>query len=276
MTELHKGTILIIDDEPDVVFFISRTCQPQGYHTLTASSGLEGLKYIQELPDRIDLVLLDLRMPGMGGLEVLRSIRKHNPTLPVIILTALTDKRKECEELGIEAYITKPYSLEELYRHITRVIGEQLEAKEEPHLPAGMIPAAKVLIVDDEHEVCELLTLALTEDIGDAEFKVRSAVSGDDALRIANDFEPDVAIVDIKMPHMWGDELIERFRKGEAHQPKDFIVFTGADAPAEQQKVRKAGYKVLTKPAKIEELVDVLKKICVRHNLLKKKGGVTT
>lgn len=268
----HRGTILIVDDETDVVFFISRICQPQGYHTITASSGLEGLKYIQEIPDRIDLVLLDLRMPGMGGIEVLKSIRRHTPNLPVIVLTALTDKRKECEELGIEAYVTKPYSIEELYRHITRVIGEKEEALQEPKLPPGMIPTAKVLIVDDEHEVCELLTLALTEDVMDAEFKVRSVNSGDEALRVANEFEPDIAIVDIKMPHMWGDELINRFRKGEAYCPKDFIVFSGADVPQERMKVRRAGYKVLTKPTKIEELIEVLKKICIRHSLTKKKS----
>lgn len=266
-----KGTILIVDDEPDVVFFISKIFQPQGYHTLTAASGLEALKYVQELPGRIDLVLLDLRMPGMGGIEVLRSIRKHNPDLPVIILTALADKRKECEALGIEAYITKPYSIEELYRQITRVVGERSEIKEELRLPPGHIPAAKVLIVDDEQEVCELLTLALTEDVADAEFKVRTASSGDEALRVANQFEPDVAIVDIKMPHMWGDELIDKFKAGVAFSPKDFIVFTGADAPEERSKVRRAGYKVLSKPAKIEEVIEVLKKICVRHNLIKKR-----
>ena len=218
------------------------------------------------------MVLLDLRMPGMGGIEVLKSIRKNHPDLAVIVLTALTDKRKECEALNIEAYITKPYSLEELYRQITRVVGERNEAKEELKLPPGTIPAAKVLIVDDETEVCELLTLALTEDVADAEFEVRSAKSGDEALRIANEFEPDVAIVDIKMPHMWGDELIERFKKGNAYSPKDFIVFTGADVPEERSKVRRAGYKVLTKPAKIEELIEVLKKICIRHNLVKKKS----
>ena len=260
-----------MDDEPDVVFFISRTAQPQGYHTLTASSGLEALKYIQEIPDRINLVLLDLRMPGMGGIEVLKSIRKYHPALPVIILTALTDKRKECEELGIEAYITKPYSLEELYRHITRVIGEQVEAREDPLVPPGMIPSAKVLIVDDEREVCELLAMTLTDDVADAQYEVRSAATCDEALRVANEFEPDIAIIDIKMPHMWGDELIEKFRKGAAHAPKDFIVFTGTDAVQEQQKVRRAGYKVLHKPAKIEELIEVLKKICIRHSLLKKK-----
>ncbi len=266
-----RGTILIVDDEPDVTFFISKICQPQGFHTITAGSGLEALKYVQELSDRIDLVLLDLRMPGMGGVEVLKSIRKHHPDLPVIILTALTDKKKECEALGIEAYVTKPYSIEELYRHITRVIGQKAEDAKPLEIPKGFIPSAKVLIVDDETEVCELLTLALTEDLKDAEFDVRTANTGDEALRTANEFEPDVAIVDIRMPHMWGDELIDKFKAGFAYCPKDFIIFTGTSSEEERSKVRRSGYKVLSKPGRIEELVEVLIKICVRHNLLKKK-----
>ena len=272
MNDTSKGTILLVDDEPDVVFFISKICQPQGFHTITASSGLEALKYIQELPDRIDLVLLDLRMPGMGGIEVLKSIRKHHPDLPVIVLTALTDKRKECEALGIEAYVTKPYSIEELYRHITRVIGEKIEDLKPLEIPEGFIPSAKVLIVDDEAEVCELLALALTEDLKDADFKVRTAASGDEALIVANEFEPDVAIVDIRMPHMWGDELIDKFKAGIAYCPKDFIIFTGTDEPAERSKIRRAGYKVLTKPGRIEDLIEVLIKICLRHQLLKRKS----
>ena len=272
MEDSSKKTILIVDDEPDVVFFISKIIQPQGYHALTASSGLEALKYIQELPERIHLVLLDLRMPGMGGIEVLKSIRRLHPDLPVIVLTALKDKRTECEALGIEAYITKPYSLEELYREITRVVGEKEESVEEPQIPAGQIPAAKVLIVDDEQEVCELLSSSLTEDVPDGAFEVRTALNGDEALRVANEFEPDVAIIDIKMPHMWGDELIGKFKAGAAYSPKDFIIFTGADVPEQREKAKKSGYRVLTKPAKIEELIKVLKKICLRHKLLKKKS----
>lgn len=272
MDEQGKRAILIVDDEPDVVFFISKICQPQGYHTLTASSGLEALKYVQELPGRINLVLLDLRMPGMGGIEVLKSIRQLQPELPVIVLTALTDKRKQCEALGVEAYVTKPYSLEELYREITRVVGQREESREEIKVPAGSLPKAKILIVDDEVEVCELLSEALTEGVADAEFEVRTATSGDEALRIANEFEPDLAVVDIKMQHMWGDELIEKFKQGVAYSPKDFVIFTGADVPEQREKARKSGYKVLTKPAKIDELIEVLKKICVRHKLLKKKS----
>jgi len=67
-SEHNKGTILLVDDEPNVLWFISKVCQPRGYATLTAGSGIEALKYIQECGEKLDLVLLDLRMPGMGGL----------------------------------------------------------------------------------------------------------------------------------------------------------------------------------------------------------------
>lgn len=265
-----KGTILIVDDEPDVVFFISKVCQPQGYHTITAQSGLEALKYLEELGDKVDLVLLDLKMPGMGGLEVLKAIRQHHTSVPVIVLTALSEKKKECEEIGVEGFMTKPYSLEELYKRITYIIEEEQEIHSHPEPPKGFIPFAKVLIVDDEKEVCEILASALTEDVTDAKFEVQYALDGDEALKIANQFEPDVAIVDIKMQHMWGDELIEKFKAGAAFCPKDFIIFTSADMPEKREKAKKEGYKFLTKPAKIEELIEVLKNICIRHNLLKK------
>lgn len=268
--EAKKGTILIVDDEPDVVFFISRVCQPQGYHTITAGSGLEALKYIEELGEKIDLMLLDLKMPGMGGIEVLKSIRKRHEKIPVIVLTALHDKEEECEKLDVEGFMTKPYSLEELYNRITAVIGRKIEEREPAKVPAGFIPAAKVLIADDEKEVCEILSDYLSRDIPDAKYEVRHCTSGDEALRIANEFEPDIAVIDIKMPYMWGDELIERFKRGEAFCPKDFIVFTSADVPEQRTKARKGGYKYLTKPHQIQDLGDVLKKICVRHSLLKK------
>lgn len=266
-----KGTILIVDDEPNVTWFISKVCQPAGYETLTAGSGLEALKFIQECGDKIDVVLLDLRMPGMGGLEVLRSIRKHQPELPVIILTALHEKKRECEALGIEAFIKKPYSLEELYNRIKAVVEEQQFDKKDLVMDPSLEPQAKILVVDDDKEVCELLSAALREDIPDAHFEVKWVTSGDEALRMSVEFEPDIAIVDIKMPHMWGDELIRRFKEGEGHPPKDFVIYSSIDDPQEVSRAKKLGHKMLSKPTDIEVLFEVLKKICVRHNLVAKK-----
>jgi len=265
-----QATILIVDDEPDVNFFISKACQPEGYTTISAGSGQEALKYIEELGDRIDLVLLDLRMPGMGGLEVLKTIRKKHDKLPVNVLTALPEKQEECEKLGIEAFMTKPYSLEELYHHITAVIDRRKDEKTVATLPKGQMPCAKVLIVDDEKEVCELVAECLKDEKPAADYEVRYVTSGDEALRIADEFEPDLAIIDIKMPHMWGDELIAKFKNGDAHCPKDFIIFTAADVPEQRLKARQAGHTYLTKPSEFEKLTSAMTKICVRHNLLKK------
>jgi CheY-like chemotaxis protein len=266
-----RGTVLIVDDEPNALFFIMKVCSPMGYETVTAGSGMEALKIVQECGEKIDLVILDLRMPGMGGVEVLRSIRKHHPELPVIIVTALHDKQDECEQLGIEAFIKKPYCLEELYDRIERVIEKQKEEKGEVELEPGYELCAKILIVDDEPEVCEILGTALAEDVPNAHFEVKRAYSGDDALRISQSFEPDIGIIDIKMPHMWGDELIQRFKAGEGHSPKDFVIYTSVSDPAEVERAKKLTNKFLSKPTQIETLVEVLKKICVRYKLLRKK-----
>ena len=267
-----KGTILIVDDEADTLFFISKTCQSFGYDILTAGSGMEALKIVEECGAKLDLVVLDLYMPGMGGVEVLKSIRKHQPDLPVIILTALHDEQGACEKLGIEAFIRKPYSLKDLYDRIEHVIERKNEDKGEVEIDPGYEPCAKILVVDDELDVCELLGTAIAEDVGDAHFEVKWALSGDDALRISREFEPDIGIIDIKMPHMWGDELIERFKAGEGHSPKDFVIYTSVADPGQADRAKKLGYKFFSKPTDLETLVEVLKKICVRHKLLRKKA----
>lgn len=265
-----KGTILIVDDEPDVVFFISKVCQPQGYHTLTAGSGHEALKLIRELNGKIDLILLDLRMPGMGGLEVLRTLRKDFGDLPVIILTALAGKKKECEALGIEAFMTKPYSLEELYQRITTIILQKKVREEALRVPSGFIPSAKIMIVDDEKEICETLAEWLKEDSA-ADFKACFTTRGDEVLKIASEFKPDIVILDVKLQHHSGDELIDTFKTARAFCPKDFMIFSGSDIPPDQkEKLKKEGYLLLSKLAGIETLVENLKRVCVRHKLLKK------
>ena len=269
---LRKGTILIVDDEHDVLFFISKVFQPQGYHTITAGTGIEALKYLEELRGKIDLVLLDLRMPEMGGVQVLKKIRKEYADLPVIVLTAYGQHRKQVEDIGVEGFMTKPYSLEELYQKVAWVLErkEFEKATFEPEI--GMIPAAKVLVVDDEKEVCELIAGALAEDVPEVEFQVRTAYSGEQALEIAQEFEPDIAVIDIRMPLMWGDELIACFKRGEAPCPKDFIVFTAKDDQEEKAKAQKTGYKFVSKSTRLEDLIDVLKKTCVKLNLVKRKS----
>src|SRR5690242_7107525 len=82
-------TILIVDDEPHLPHQLARYLEKHGYEVFTAADGASGLREMQRLS--VDLLLLDVRLPKMSGLEVLAEIRKLDPDLPVIMLTAYGD-----------------------------------------------------------------------------------------------------------------------------------------------------------------------------------------
>lgn len=112
--------ILIIDDEPHLPHQFARFLRKHGYEAFTAASGEEGLRELKK--NVIDLVLLDVRLPGMNGLEVLAEIRKHDTELPVIMLTAFGDTQTAVTamKLGALDYLMKGFDLEELLLVIQR------------------------------------------------------------------------------------------------------------------------------------------------------------
>src|SRR2546421_2813867 len=106
--------ILIVEDEPGISDFLRRGLEAEGYEVACSADGTEG--EAQALSGRFDLVLLDLMLPGRDGLEVLASIRRTLPGLPVILLTARgqVSERVEGLDAGATDYVTKPFSFDEL------------------------------------------------------------------------------------------------------------------------------------------------------------------
>ena len=106
-------TLLVVEDERPLVETLRFNLELEGYRVRTAEDGVEGLSMAKALQP--DLVLLDLMLPRMDGLEVLRGIREHSQT-PVLLLTARTSEADRVKglDLGADDYITKPFSLAEL------------------------------------------------------------------------------------------------------------------------------------------------------------------
>ncbi|WP_027719008.1 sigma-54-dependent transcriptional regulator [Desulfovirgula thermocuniculi] len=106
--------ILIIDDEEHLCWALSKALQQEGYHVLTTTSPHEGLEIIRD--KQPSLVILDLKMPEMDGIEVLRRAKEMQPQLPVIILTAhgTVETAIEAMKIGAADYLTKPFDLDEL------------------------------------------------------------------------------------------------------------------------------------------------------------------
>jgi DNA-binding response OmpR family regulator len=106
--------ILAVDDEVEVCSMVKMYLTKKGYQVFTANSGEDAIKVVKE--ERPHLALLDIRMPGMDGIETLRRIKEADKEIGVIMVTAVKDeeKAKEALKLGADDYITKPMDLKYL------------------------------------------------------------------------------------------------------------------------------------------------------------------
>ena len=130
------STVLIVEDDPHTVEVVRLYLRRDGHTVLTASNGKDGLRMAQESAP--DLVVLDLMLPEMGGLEVCRELRKESD-VPIVMLTARVEEEDRVAgfELGADDYVTKPFSPRELAARIRAVLRRTAQDREDDS-PAGL------------------------------------------------------------------------------------------------------------------------------------------
>ena len=130
--------ILIVDDEPQIVEICRDYLRAAGYETITAGNGVQGLSLTRR--DKPDLIVLDLMMPEMDGLEVTREIRRVSD-VPIIMLTARVEETDKLIglELGADDYITKPFSPRELVARIRVVLRRVVNSPDNDTIRAGNV-----------------------------------------------------------------------------------------------------------------------------------------
>jgi len=128
----ERGTILVVDDEPTIAEVVSRYLERAGYSADTTGDGIEALRLAGEI--RPDLIVLDLMLPSLGGLEVLRRLRGDGESdTPVILLTAKGEQNDKLAGLrqGADDYMVKPFSPTELVARIDAVLRRARPAEED-------------------------------------------------------------------------------------------------------------------------------------------------
>lgn len=130
--------VLIIDDEPPIRRFLRTSLSAQGYTVLEAEDGETGLAMLSR--NAVDVVVLDLGLPGVGGLDVLKSVRESGSSVPVIVLSSRADESGKVTalDLGADDYVTKPFGMEELLARIRAAVRHRLQQEgEKPVFKSG-------------------------------------------------------------------------------------------------------------------------------------------
>ena len=123
-----KFNIILVDDEQDFVEPIAFWLESKGYRVRTAFNGQDAIKLVdEEVPD---IILLDINMPIMNGVDTLKHIRQDHKTLPVIMITAELEQLSNLQELGISGFFPKSGTLEQLEQLLEPVL--RLQAKMKP------------------------------------------------------------------------------------------------------------------------------------------------
>ncbi len=284
---MSKIRVLLVDDEEDYVKAMAERMDMRDLQSQVALSGEEAMAVLETDPP--DVMVLDLRMPGMQGMEVLEKVKRDHPHIQVIILTGHggDKEEKEARRLGAFEYLQKPADITALMKTIQgawkrsvqaakEFVREQKEDFEESMTAAalaegGMHEEARGMMQGRSAPVCEdpearALTVLLVDDEEDyvrtmaERLEMRDvgsdvALNGEAALAMLEDGLPDVMVLDLKMPGMGGLEVLEVVKKN--HPQIQVIILTGHGSKKEEVEARRLGaFDYLQKPVDINDLME--------------------
>ncbi len=230
-----KGSILIVEDVPDIVNVIRSLMEQSGATVSVANDGEEAVKKVLENPSLYDLLLMDVQMPNKDGLTAVRELREQGYDKPIIALTAqaMIGDYQRCIEAGYTDYISKPIDL------------KALTSKIQLFLQPDTVNTKKLLFVEDHFASAEVMKRIAVRSGQLSEF----ALKGQDALEIAHYFNPDICVIDINLPDMTGHELLKAFKQIPALSNTKFVALTGQEPENGMEQYIRAGFDdALLKP----------------------------
>ncbi|MDA8138279.1 MAG: response regulator [Desulfobacteraceae bacterium] len=235
------ASILLVDDNKEFVDNIKDVLEDEECEVLTAHSGEEACLIAGQRS--FDLVLMDIKMPGMNGVECFLRLKDKDPDLKVVLVTAyaLDELIQQAHDNGVLAVLKKPLDLAQLLGII--------------HETRSGADGGCVLIADDDRNLCDNLNDALAEH----GYRVAMANDGPSAIQAAQNQRFDILLLDLKFQELNGLEI---FRRIKALQPKVITILITGYAEEMKEVIRQAieenAYTMLPKPIDMDRLLKLM------------------
>jgi DNA-binding NtrC family response regulator len=244
MTEIMD--ILIVDDDEGMTETLSDIIEDFGHNVEVANDGYLGIDKFTD--NKHDLVFMDIKMPGINGVETLKKFKEINPNAKVFMMTAysLEDLIREALDEGAYGIIYKPLDM--------RTVLDCIEQADEGNL---------VLVVDDDLNTCETLNDVLEEK----GYDVATANKADQAMELVNENKYDLVIMDIKMPVLNGLELYLKMKKINPNIKVVMMTGYGQEmSDIVENALKSSAYTCLFKPLDVENLIGLVHELCKQNS----------
>ena len=238
---MARTNILVVDDLRSIRLTLGAILEDAGYNVVTVENGYEAIETAKK--NHFDAVFMDIKMPGINGVQTFREIKKIDPGAMVIMMTAYSveDLVREALEEGAYAVVYKPFDIEK----IISLIEELLRGK------------TLILVVDDQFGERETLK-GILEDKG---HRVATAADGVEAIEMVRGNHFDIIFLDIKLPDMNGIQVFEQVK--EIDPGVVVIMMTGYSAEDLIKRAASQGaYTCLYKPFDMEKVIGLVEEIC--------------
>ena len=241
-----EAKILVVDDDNNLLELLVDTLSTIGYRVEGVSCGFDALEKLQT--GGFDLLITDIKMPGMDGVSLLKKIRRSHPNLPVLFITGVASP-EIIGRASPDGFLAKPFRIAAMEELIENALAGETDKV--------VRPIRKIMIVDDDDTFREMLNDTLKIH-GYMPIAVDSA---ERALQELKNGEVDVVITDIKMPGMDGVALLKKIKENYPDLPVILITafFDYNMDSSKSEEYTPDGY--LEKPFKIERIINLLDEI---------------
>jgi len=237
---MEKTNILVVDDLRSIRLTLGGILEDKGHNVVTVEDGYQAIAAVKT--NHFDVIFMDIKMPGINGVQTFREIKKVDPKVTVVMMTAYSVEElvKEALEEGAYAVVHKPFDIE----RIIALIDESLQEK------------TLILVVDEQYGDRETLK-AVLEARG---YRVATAADGDEAIRMVKEKHYDIIFLDVKLPGMDGVETFEQVKQID---PKAAVIMMTGYTEEELMKKAISGsaYTCLYKPFDMEKVISLVEEI---------------
>jgi signal transduction histidine kinase/ligand-binding sensor domain-containing protein/DNA-binding response OmpR family regulator len=262
-TDLKNKHILIVDDNTTVLNVLSTQLDQWGFVPLMAPSGKQALEILASA-EKIDLLVVDMAMPEMNGIQLSEIVRKTHPSLHIILLNSIGNEQSKLKPHLFDIILTKPVKYNLFYKTIVEQLKNVNTVKQNPSAKnLFSVDFAKkypmnILIAEDNY-VNQKLAVHILNKMG---YSPDVVLNGYEVLTAAAGKNYDLIFMDVQMPEMDGLEATRFIRHNEIYQPV-IVAMTANAMPEDREICTNAGMDdYLSKPIKLTEIISVLEKWC--------------